>query len=73
MKLPGTDPASPLGRWIGRVGGGRLSPRGLRIVGLGAGLALALLLIAVLFMVQVSSTPQFCGTCHIMQPYYQSW
>jgi predicted CXXCH cytochrome family protein len=29
--------------------------------------------VAMLAAVQVSSTPQFCGTCHIMKPYYQSW
>ena len=23
--------------------------------------------------VQVSSQPRFCGTCHYMQPYYESW
>jgi predicted CXXCH cytochrome family protein len=26
-----------------------------------------------LFAMQVSSTPNFCGTCHVMKPYYQSW
>ncbi|HEY6867903.1 MAG TPA: NapC/NirT family cytochrome c, partial [Candidatus Eisenbacteria bacterium] len=66
-------PGSPLGRWTQRVSGGRLTPRGLRIATFTAGLGLALLLVGVLFMVQVSSTPQFCGTCHIMKPYYASW
>jgi len=29
---------------------------------------------AVLFLaVQVSSQPRFCGSCHFMAPYYQSW
>lgn len=23
--------------------------------------------------VEISSQPQFCGTCHVMAPYYQSW
>jgi len=37
-----------------------------------------LLLLAVLFVVtfsavQVTSTPRFCGSCHIMKPYYESW
>jgi hypothetical protein len=22
---------------------------------------------------EVSSTPAFCGTCHVMSPYYESW
>lgn len=30
-------------------------------------------IIALLGFVQVSSTPDFCGTCHIMKPYYASW
>lgn len=73
MPLPGLGPDSRLARWVGRASGGRLTPRGLRIVTLTAGFALGFGLIAMVFMVQVSSTPTFCGTCHIMQPYYQSW
>ena len=73
MRLPGLGPDSRLTRWVGRVGGGRLTPRGLRIATLGAGLMLAFGLIAMIFMVQASSTPTFCGTCHIMKPYYASW
>lgn len=30
-------------------------------------------IVGLLAFVQVSSTPQFCGTCHIMKPYYKSW
>ncbi len=66
-------PGSPLGRWTARIGRGRLTPRGLRIASLSLGLGFALFMIAVLFMVQVSSTPRFCGSCHIMEPYYASW
>jgi predicted CXXCH cytochrome family protein len=73
MPLPGLGPDSRLTRWVGRASGGRLTPRGLRIATLAAGLMLGFGLIAMIFMVQVSSTPTFCGTCHIMQPYYQSW
>ena len=29
--------------------------------------------VGLLIFVQISSTPQFCGTCHNMKPYYQSW
>ena len=66
-------PGSPLGRWLERVGRGRLTPRALRIATLSLGLGFALFMIAVLFMVQVSSTPRFCGSCHIMEPYCASW
>jgi len=27
----------------------------------------------IIFSMQVTSTPRFCGSCHIMLPYYQSW
>ena len=30
-------------------------------------------LLMTLLMVQVSSRPQFCGSCHVMAPYYASW
>ena len=29
--------------------------------------------VALLVFVQISSTPNFCGSCHIMAPYYESW
>ena len=73
MPLPGLGPESRIARWVGRASGGRLTPRGLRIATLAAGLTLGFGLIAMIFMVQVSSTPTFCGTCHIMKPYYESW
>ncbi len=37
------------------------------------GLSIGILLILTVVAVQVTSTPEFCGSCHIMQPYYQSW
>ncbi|MBW2535691.1 MAG: NapC/NirT family cytochrome c, partial [Deltaproteobacteria bacterium] len=37
------------------------------------GLLLGLVLVAVFGAVQASSTPKFCGSCHIMAPYYESW
>jgi len=73
MRLPGLGPDSGLARWVARASGGRLTPRGLRIATLVAGLVLGFGLIAMIFMVQASSTPTFCGTCHIMKPYYESW
>ena len=72
-RLPDVGPGSPLGRWVGKISGGRLGPRGARIATLGVLLSLALLLVAMLFAMQVSSTPKFCGSCHIMKPYYASW
>lgn len=46
---------------------------GFRIAVLVGGLAVALSLVALLTAVEVSSQPQFCGSCHIMTPYYESW
>ena len=30
-------------------------------------------ILATLLMVEVTSQPQFCGSCHVMAPYYESW
>jgi nitrate/TMAO reductase-like tetraheme cytochrome c subunit len=73
LRLPGLGPDSALGRWVAHRGDGRLRPRGARVATLGAGLALGLLIVAALLAMQASSTPTFCGTCHIMKPYYRSW
>jgi len=62
-----------VGRVASRVGGKRLTPRGIKVATYSAGLALALFIVASLFAMHMSSTPDFCGSCHIMQPYYQSW
>ncbi len=74
-RLPGfgLGPDSALAKWVTRVSGGRLAPNATRIVTFAAGLALALGFVALFGFIQVSSTPQFCGTCHIMKPYYESW
>lgn len=50
-----------------------MTPRGLRIVTFGAALAFGLFVVASLLAMQVSSTPDFCGSCHLMKPYYESW
>lgn len=47
--------------------------RGLRGLTLGAALAIGLLIVVLLLAMQASSTPRFCGSCHIMKPYYLSW
>lgn len=44
-------------RWLAFLG----------VLGLGGLLVLAVL------TVQLTSTPSFCGSCHIMRPYYASW
>ena len=67
------DTGSPLGRLVDGVTRGHLTPRGTRLVTLAAGFVLAFGFVGLLVFVQISSTPQFCGTCHIMKPYYQSW
>jgi predicted CXXCH cytochrome family protein len=71
--LPGLGPESRLGRSVAGWSGGRLTPRGIRIATFGVGLGFGLVLVAILFAMQASSTPRFCGTCHIMKPYYESW
>jgi nitrate/TMAO reductase-like tetraheme cytochrome c subunit len=40
---------------------------------LAAGLAAGLALVAMGTAMEVSSQPKFCGSCHIMEPYYESW
>jgi predicted CXXCH cytochrome family protein len=45
----------------------------LRFAGPLAVLAIGLGLIALVGMVNVTSQPDFCGTCHNMKPYYASW
>jgi nitrate/TMAO reductase-like tetraheme cytochrome c subunit len=47
--------------------------RRLRLITLGTSLLLAFGLLFLVFSIEVSSTPQFCGSCHIMEPYYNSW
>ncbi len=31
------------------------------------------LFLFIVLMVQISSSPSFCGSCHVMKPYYESW
>ena len=71
--VPGPGPGPPRGRWPGGGGGGWRSVRSLRGATLAAGLALGLFVVLVLLAMLGTSTPRFCGTCHIMKPYYASW
>jgi len=66
-------PVSGMGRWLARVSGGRIAPGGVRLATFGAALVLGFGIVFVVVSAQLSSTPAFCGTCHIMKPYYQSW
>jgi len=34
---------------------------------------LGFLFLLFIFLIQVTSTPRFCGSCHYMKPYYRSW
>lgn len=79
--------SGPLDRWRDRAGAvrGRLSgareafrrwrssPGSLRMAGLVPGFVIAFGLVSAVLAIQVTSTPNFCGTCHIMRPYYQTW
>jgi len=44
-----------------------------RTAGFVGALLLAIGFVALLSAVEVSSKPQFCGSCHIMKPYFESW
>jgi len=63
------SPAAAAARELWR----RLRGTPLRITALGAGLLLALGLVLLAGAMEVSSTPDFCGSCHVMKPYYESW
>ncbi len=43
------------------------------IAGYTLGLIVGLGLVLTYGAMEVSSTPAFCGTCHVMEPYYESW
>jgi predicted CXXCH cytochrome family protein len=73
-RLPGLGPDSAFERLVANLTRGALTPRGVRMATLAAGIVLAFGFILLFAFVQVSSTPWFCGSfCHIMKPYYQSW
>lgn len=47
----------------------RLTPRFFAL----AGGAMVFFIVANVGMVKYSESPQFCNSCHIMQPYYEAW
>jgi nitrate/TMAO reductase-like tetraheme cytochrome c subunit len=44
-----------------------------KALSLAAGMLVAVGLVGLGTAVEVSSQPRFCGSCHIMTPYYESW
>ena len=51
---------------------GDLKTRWRKVVFSGVLVLGGVILISLLSM-EVTSKPQFCGSCHIMEPYYKSW
>ncbi|MCP5048848.1 MAG: hypothetical protein GY940_16875 [bacterium] len=47
--------------------------KGWKRVLLSIGVTLVLLVILLFGFAEVTSTPKFCSSCHIMEPYYESW
>ena len=45
----------------------------LHAAGYAGGIFLGMALVGLLAAVEITSTPRFCGSCHIMKPYYESW
>lgn len=52
---------------------GRIVIPPIRVTGFTVALLLALAIVFTFTSVQVTSQPRFCGSCHIMKPYYESW
>lgn len=55
------------------AGRGLLSGVRFKVLGLIGGMLVAVGLVAMATAVEVTSRPQFCGSCHVMTPYYKSW
>jgi nitrate/TMAO reductase-like tetraheme cytochrome c subunit len=45
----------------------------IRTLGLGLGLVVAIGVVGLGGAIEVTSQPNFCGSCHIMEPYWESW
>lgn len=73
-RLPGfLDPDSSIGRRLARFKRPIGSRSGVRLATFGAALSLGLIVVLSLAAMHMSSTPEFCGTCHVMTPYFDSW
>ncbi len=51
----------------------RIASAPVRTASFAAALLLAIGIVATGTAMEVSSQPSFCGSCHIMKPYYESW
>lgn len=72
-RLPGFGPGSPFARLRGGIGDRVPLLRRIGLVRTMGSFLVGFALVGLVGFVQMSSTPSFCGTCHIMKPYYQSW
>ena len=64
MSTDGLSPR-PLRRASGRIR--------IQAMFLTGGVASGLAIVALWTSIEISSRPQFCGSCHVMEPYYESW
>ncbi|MFO0969843.1 MAG: NapC/NirT family cytochrome c [Gemmataceae bacterium] len=62
----GTPPAAPVSGW-GRFG------RWLKRMAIRLAIVVVLLVVALVIAEHQTSKPEFCGSCHIMKSYYESW
>jgi len=72
-RVPGFGPGGPFARFAAGIGGRFPLLRRLGLVRTMGSFLVGFALVGLVGFVQMSSTPDFCGTCHIMKPYYQSW
>ena len=47
--------------------------KGWKRFGIAVAITLVIITVLMIFMVEATSQPRFCNTCHIMKPYYESW
>ena len=56
-----------------RVAGGLMKLGRYTVAGYAVAVGLGIGLILTYGAMEASSTPAFCGSCHVMEPYYESW
>jgi len=59
--------------WLFGVGWKRLMAFGPRRIGLVLFASLAVVVVSMLLFVKVTSQPNFCRSCHVMEPYFEAW
>lgn len=72
-RIPGFGPGSPLARGMAGLASRFPALQRFQTLRSFVPILIGMAIVGLLAFVQVSSTPQFCGTCHIMKPYYKSW